>query len=365
MSDIAHGSVTVSPANAPQRVMATPQPPPLELRPLGPEWDERWDILVGVSPASGFMQSSAWAAFKRAEGHLTPRYGLFAGDEHLIGGGSLLLYPHGREAGFLICPEGPVLAWDDVPLARAGLRLLIAQAEELARQHGALGLRIEPHLPPPRPSLLRNWSRAPIDLMPVHTLMLDLTVSNDVLLANMHPKVRYNLRLSVRHGVEVIESEDMADLRAFYDVFTETALRSQIFAEPYGFFLNLGAALFPAKRASLFLARWQGQTLAAILVIYCGRRATYLYGGSLRQGRHVMPNYALHWAAFQAARTRGCVEYDFYGYDPFDQPEHLFAGISRFKNQWGARRVDSLGAHDLIFYDQLADRVIDRLNAEA
>ena len=59
------------------------------------------------------MQSSAWAAFKRAEGYLTPRYGLFQEGE-LRGGASLLLYPHGRDAGFVLCPEGPVLPWEDV-----------------------------------------------------------------------------------------------------------------------------------------------------------------------------------------------------------------------------------------------------------
>ena len=62
---------------------------------------------------------------------------------------------------FVLCPEGPVLPWEDTGRARSGLRLLIAQARELAVQRGALGLRIEPHLSPPRPSLLRNWSRAP------------------------------------------------------------------------------------------------------------------------------------------------------------------------------------------------------------
>ncbi len=335
-----------------------------ELRQLGAEWDGEWDALAGQETASGFMQSSAWAAFKRAEGYVTPRYGLFL-DGQLRGGASLLLYPHGHDAGFVLCPEGPVLPWDATTLARSGLRLLIAQARELAARHGALGLRIEPHLPPPRPSLLRNWNRAPVDLTPNHTLMQDLTLPDDALRSRMHPKGRYNLGLSLRHGVKVVESVDMADMRAFYDVFWETSLRSRFFAEPYGFFLNLGAMLFPARRASLFLAKWQGETLAAILVVFFGRRATYLYGGSSTRYRNLMPNYALHWAAMQAARTRGCIEYDWYGYDPFGQPGHLFAGISRFKNQWGAKRVDGMGAHDLIFYDELADRVIERLNAQS
>lgn len=331
---------------------------------IGPEGDTAWDALAGQCVEAGFMQSSRWAAFKRAEGYQTLRYGLIEG-ETLCGGASLLCYPAQGREGFLVCPEGPVLPWQDTARAREGLRHLLKAAQEIAATYGGLGLRIEPHLTPPRPSLLRNWARAPVDLTPIHTLMLDVTQSEEALRAQMHPKGRYNLGLSARHGVRVLESGQMSDLLRFYALFQETALRNDFFAEPYGFFLNLGAALFPTEMARLFLAEWEGQTIAAILVVFFGRRATYLYGGSSAQHRSVMPNYALHWAAIQAAKARGCLEYDLYGYDPFGRPSHPYAGISRFKRQLGGRRADSLGAYDYIFYDRLADRLVDRLRTQA
>jgi peptidoglycan pentaglycine glycine transferase (the first glycine) len=330
------------------------------LQAIGPEWDAAWDALAGQSAESGFMQSSAWAAFKRAEGYATPRIGLFEAGE-LRGGASLLLYPADRGEGFLLCPEGPVLPWQGPARARDGLRQILAVARDLAEARGGLGLRIEPHLPPPAPSLLRNWARAPVDLTPVHTLMLDLTLPDEALRAQMRPKGRYNLGLSARHGVRVVGSEQARDLACFYGLFEETARRHGFFAEPYGFFLNLGAALFPAGQARLFLAEWDGETVAAILVVFFGRRATYLYGGSSIRHRHVMPGYALQWAAMQTARARGCREYDLYGYDPFGLPDHLYAGISRFKRQFGGTRCDRMGAYDYLFYDRLADRLIDQL----
>jgi lipid II:glycine glycyltransferase (peptidoglycan interpeptide bridge formation enzyme) len=306
------------------------------------------------------MQSSAWAAFKRAEGYETPRYGLFEAGT-LRGGATLLHYPVQGAESFWICPEGPVLPWDDPHQARDGLRKLLAVVQELAASRGGLGLRIEPHLPPPRPSLLRNWTRAPIDLNPIHSLMLDLTLSEEQLLAQMRPKGRYNLGLSRRHGVRITCSEHPRDLARFYALFAETAQRGDFFAEPYGFFLNLGSVLFPCRQAELFFAEWQGETLAAILVIYFGRRATYLYGGSSSRHRPVMPTYPLHWAAAQAARARSCREYDLYGYDPFGQSDHAYAGFSRFKRQFGGVRHDNIGAYDYIFYDRLAETLIHRL----
>jgi len=329
---------------------------------LGPEWDAEWDALAGGAVESGFMQSSAWAAFKRSEGYFTTRFGLFQ-EGQLRGGASLLTFPgHGTE-GYWICPEGPVLPWDEPALARTGLRLLTAKVEELAEIHGGIGLRIEPHLPPPRPSLLRNWSRAPVDLNPVHSLLLDLAHSNDELLARMHPKGRYNLGLSRRHGVQVTRSSHISDVRRFHQLFFETADRGDFFAEPYGFFLNLGAALFPTRHAEMFFAEWHGETLAALLVVYFGRRATYLFGGSSTRHRNVMPAYAAHWAAVQEARNRGCLEYDFYGYDPFGQPDHLYAGFSRFKKQFGGFRRDSIGAFDYLFYERLAESLVKTMEA--
>jgi len=328
---------------------------------IGAEWDAAWDTLAGQVPESGFMQSSAWAEFKRVEGYRTRRFGLFENDE-LRGGGTLLWYPGNGEIGYVYCPEGAVLPWEDTVRTREGLRLLLDAVQEIAPAESVVGLRIEPHLPPPRPSVLRNWSRAPVDLTPIQTVMVDLTLSEPERLARMHPKARYNLRVAERHGVVVRESRAMSDLATFYTLFEETARRNEFFAEPYGFFLNLGTVLFPCEQASLFIAEWNGEPLAAILVICFGRRATYLYGGSSPNNRHVMPNYALHDTAIRAAQERGCLEYDFYGYDPFGLTDHLYAGISRFKRQWGGNRVDSMGAHDCIFYDRLADHLVAKLS---
>jgi lipid II:glycine glycyltransferase (peptidoglycan interpeptide bridge formation enzyme) len=330
------------------------------LKEIGSDWDERWDALVRATPNSGFMQSSAWSVFKRLEGYTTPRFGLFHNGE-LLGGASLLDYQiHGSE-GMFICADGPILPWANNERAREGLRLIAREAETRALASGGLGLRIEPRLSPPTPTLLRNWVRAPVDLNPAHSLVINLTLSDDLLLAQMHPKGRYNIRLSAKHGVAVSGSRELKDVRRFHSLFVDTAARNGFFAEPYSFFLNLGSALFPVGMAEMFFAEWNGEALAALLMITFGSRATYLYGGSSALHRHVMPTYALHWKAARTARERGCSEYDMYGFDPFDQPSHPYSGFSRFKRQFGGKRFDAIGAYDLIFYDRVADAIVQRI----
>jgi peptidoglycan pentaglycine glycine transferase (the first glycine) len=323
----------------------------MQCRPLDHSEQALWDDLVAQNPAAGFMQSSGWARRAETEGYVVHRLGLFS-ENQLIGGAFLFGYPSPSNApGLLFCPEGPVLDWNSLSDARAGLRLLIQAARDL----GALGLRIEPHLAPPAPSLLRNWQRAPIDLVPQHTLTLNLTLSKAELLSQMKPKGRYNIKIAERHGVRVRRSRDTRDLRVFYELFEETARRNQLFTEPYGYFLNLFAAL--PEHSALYLAEHQTKILAAGLLICFGARATYLYGGSSRESKHTMPCYAMHAAMIDQARAAGCTEYDFWGYDPFEQPSHLYAGISKFKTQFGGSRQSTIGAQDLLFYDRLADQI--------
>lgn len=315
---------------------------------------ESWDRLVMANPASGFMQSSAWADLKRLEGY-GQQYLSLTRDGSVIGGASLLEYPG---SGIVVCPEGPVIPWEEPSVARMALRGLT----DFCRAEGVMILRIEPHLALPRPGYLRNWRPAPVSLTPEHTLFVSLDGEPDDWLARMHPKWRYNVRLAERHGVEVVEHQSVAGVKEFYRLFSETAQRDGFFAEPIGFFMNLASTLFPCNMATILLARHEKVTLGAILLLCYGPRATYLYGASSSLYRQLMPNYANHFAAMQLAARRGCREYDLYGYDPFGRPDHLYAGISRFKSGWGGIRKDWAGAYDYLYYDQVAERMTARLS---
>jgi lipid II:glycine glycyltransferase (peptidoglycan interpeptide bridge formation enzyme) len=50
-----------------------------------------------------------------------------------------------------------------------------------------------------------------------------------------------------------------------------------------------------------------------------------------------------------------------YGIDAFERRDHLYAGITRFKKQWGGNVLQRIGAKDYIFYDRLADQIVERL----
>jgi lipid II:glycine glycyltransferase (peptidoglycan interpeptide bridge formation enzyme) len=59
-----------------------------------------------------------------------------------------------------------------------------------------------------------------------------------------------------------------------------------------------------------------------------------------------MPAYALQWRAIQDAKTAGCLEYDFFGIPPVDDPNHPMYGLYRFKTGWGGTIIHRPGCWD-------------------
>ncbi len=318
----------------------------------------QWDALVKANSWGCFMQSTAWADFKELEGYQTFRYGLFT-RQKLVGGCIIYFYPHVSEAKLLLSPGGPILP---EKLLNQGLKLLVDHIERwLAPQLGAIALRIEP-LWTHKPQGFSEFVRSPADSITSETLLINLQPTLTEIMAAMKPKGRYNIRLSIRHGVETKFTSDPQVIPLFYEIFHETAQRQQFFSEPYSFFINLCQILFAANSAEIGFAIWQGQVLAAMLVVYWGERATYLYGGRRSTHPEVMPAYGLHWAAMQQAKMRGCKFYDFYGFTR--NPNHAYAKFSNFKRQFGGIPTTTIGAQDYIFYERLADTLIEVLRSQ-
>ncbi|WP_242027331.1 peptidoglycan bridge formation glycyltransferase FemA/FemB family protein [Sphaerospermopsis sp. FACHB-1094] len=331
----------------------------LTVRELQASEKTAWNLLVKSTPKGCFMQTTSWADFKEIEGYKTFRYGLFPENNDLVGGCIYYLYPHTNKANLLFTSGGPILP-ENTPenTSEIGMQLLLEKGETLARKQGAVALRIEP-LWQEKPDYLQDFVRAPADLLPCETLLIDLRPSTDEILASMKPKGRYNIRISQRYGVKIEFSNDSQTIPLFYNLFWETVERQEFFGEPYRFFINLCQTLFKENMAEIGLASWNGEIIAAILVVYCGYTATYLYGGRNLLYKQVMANYGLHWQAIQRAKICGCQVYDFYGFTR--DPNHGYAKFSQFKSQFGGKHIKTIGAHDYFFYDQLADTLISLL----
>ena len=179
------------------------------------------------------------------------------------------------------------------------------------------------------------------------TVIINLSFSIGEILAQMKPKWRYNISLAGKKGVQV-NTGGYQELEIFYSLLKETALRDGI--DVHG--INYYKTLFELCQTGdgqylrLYTAAHEGDILAAIVVLFRGKDAVYLYGASSNNKRNLMSPYALQWKAMQDAKETGCLYYDLFGIPPCEDPNHPMAGLYRFKTGFGGQIIHRPGSWD-------------------
>lgn len=186
------------------------------------------------------------------------------------------------------------------------------------------------------------------EVQPEHRQWLDLSLDEAALKQQMHPKGRYNLNLAERHGLTINRGISPELTSQFYKLYQQTAQRTDFRGRNEPYFQALVRALGTENCGEVIVVSKDGRPLAAGIFSYTsGGAADYLYGGSGPE-RQLMAPYLLHWTAILEAKRRGCLIYDLLAIAPPDRPNHSYAGITRFKQQFGGRSVRLLGSWDLV-----------------
>lgn len=194
----------------------------------------------------------------------------------------------------------------------------------------------------------RNWNllKAPTDMQPTDTVLLDLRQPCDSILANMKAKTRYNIRLAGRRGVTVRQTS-LPDISRWYRLYRETARRKGIVCEEQSYFRNLFSLAGEFSPELLLLEAYYQHTLIAGIVVAIHRqRAYYLYGASSYQQRNMMAPHLLQWEAIRLAQKAGCVTYDMFGIPGRNSPTHPMYGLYRFKTGFGGNICHWRGCWD-------------------
>ena len=193
----------------------------------------------------------------------------------------------------------------------------------------------------------RGISKAPVDIQPPDTLIIDLTPSEEAILATMRKKTRYNIKHAFKKGVEIYEG-GLSDLPEWYALYKITGQRDKISIHSLSYYQRVLGLAQETSRPDMriLLARHEGELLAGVIVVFDGEKATYLYGASSNFKRNLMPSYALQWAGITKAKERGCKTYDMFGVPPSNSPDHPLHGLYRFKMGFGGQVHHRLGAWD-------------------
>ena len=337
----------------------------LVLRSFFIEQRDEWDAFVMAHPQGHLLQSWSWGELKAGSGWSPVRLALWEPETQQIRAAAQVLRrtaPHvPLWAGHLAyIPKGPLLDWSQPSLCTT----FLTQLDRLLRRQGGIAVRIEPAQESESPvssamqQQISAWGACSIPpVQPLRTILLDLSPSEETLLAQMKEKWRYNLRLAGRKGVTVRVASTEDDVRAWYRLLQVTGKRDQFGVHTLDYYLQVWRLFALHNQARLLLAEYEGQMLAGIFVSLFAKQAIYLYGASSNEQRQLMPNYLLQWEAIRWAKREGAHSYDFWGIPATDDINEAMAGVYRFKSGWGGRVTSFAGAYEKV-YHPLAMRVV-------
>jgi peptidoglycan pentaglycine glycine transferase (the first glycine) len=307
-----------------------------------------WETFLAGHTEAHLLQTSSWAELKSTFGWSVKHV------QEAECGAQILFrhFPLGFSLAYI--PKGPIGPW---------LPALLPALDLICRAQRAFALKIEPDGDenPATEQLLRHhgFYPSPHGIQPRRTLVVDLRGTEEEVLARMHQKTRYNIRLATRKDIHIRAWDD---LDAFGTMMQETARRDGFSAHATVYYRKAYELFKPLGKAELLVAEFESKPIAALMAFAHGWRAWYLYGASSNIERNRMPAYLLQWEAMRWARQRECTEYDLWGIPDvefetleadFPSKEGGLWGVYRFKRGFGGRLVRSIGAWDRPYHQPL------------
>lgn len=329
----------------------------------------QWNEFLRKHARAHFLQTGEW-------GELKSRFGWETSKLIVGGSGAQILFrrlPLGLSVGYLA-----KVADEQIRISDA--EQFWSEVDALCMHRHAILCKFEPDTwvsgetkAVRRPFEVVPSGRAavpsPHNVQPRRTITVDLRQTEEIILARMKQKCRYNIRLAEKKGVIV---RAWADIAAFHKMLTTTGKRDRFAVHSPAYYQRAYELFRPAGMCELLAAEYNGHPLAALMVFVRGRRAWYVYGGSTDEERERMPNYLLQWEAMRWARSRGCEEYDLWGVPDEDQHtlEAGFAerndglwGVYRFKRGFGGELRRAAQARDRVYKPLLYRAYLVRASA--
>ncbi|OGJ56546.1 hypothetical protein A3D88_04785 [Candidatus Peribacteria bacterium RIFCSPHIGHO2_02_FULL_52_16] len=227
-------------------------------------------------------------------------------------------------------PRGPLTAMDNGQLTMNNvLEYIVSEA----RKDKSLSVYFSP---------LKPIVHCPLSVVhsvrheqPQATRIIDLTKSEEEILAQMHQKGRYNIKVAEKHGVMIEQSQD---IDAFYELMKKTSERDRFGKHSKN---HYGAMLKHLPGAFLMIAQHDKKPIAGLMGVLWNGLGVYYYGASSHAYRALMAPYALQWAAMRHCKASGYHSYDLFGIaPPSSDSSHPWVGISDFKAKFGGQVIE-------------------------
>lgn len=306
-----------------------------------PKSEPNWDKILDSFDMANFLQSEPWAKMNQLIGHQVKTH-FFEGK-----GIMSMIIKDAKRGRYLEIPGGPMIDWSDEALAKEAIKVAIQTAKEFH----CVFVRFRPQLfnTPDNLDTMKHLGAklAPMHLHAENTIWIDLTNSEEDLLANMRRQTRYEVRRAEKQEIVVTHSHDTKLFEEFHAVQAETAAR-QHFVPPSKKELLAEHEAFK-ENAEIYVAKTKdGQPIAYGLIIKYGKEAAYFEAASTDLNRKLPGAYAIQWRVIRDLKKAGFLRYNLWGIAPEGQPNHRYAKVTTFKTGFGGEIINFVPAHDIV-----------------
>jgi lipid II:glycine glycyltransferase (peptidoglycan interpeptide bridge formation enzyme) len=324
---------------------------------------DAWDSFLAqpsVFDHLSFLHSYEWGEFLAASTQDLRRIAVYI-DDKLIAIGQAIRTPL-RLGGFCwYLPRGLVMDYSD---PRVTSRVYRLASKHLAKT-GAAYLRADPDILTDTTlaqALLDTAARSAATYMQVERpwivkILPDLNQQFDWMRAHgMKKKMPYYYRRALRDGVKVRASTDVADMEVFLKLMSEMEQRKgEINKQPDTYYRDQFALMAQQGYQRLFIAEFEGKPLAAAIITFRGREASYLYAASTTAHPELCAPQAILIDVTEYCRQAHpeISRLNLWGVLTPEQeakmPNNTHIGYSRFKRSFGGEHEQYIRPLDFVY----------------
>ena len=309
------------------------------------------NLIPDNSFEKNFLQSEQWRKFQESVGRKTFHL------ENDNFRANIILHTLPLVGRYFYLPRGPIMS---CIMKHEAFSKQIQELIKLAKENKAGWIRIEPEnekiLNLIKKNIKYKTIKAPHDMQPKETFVIDIAKSEEEILAGMKSKTRYNIKLAEKKEVRIKKREVSGE-------YVEDFLRlSKIMAERQGIVIHDESyyrkmfEVIPNAILKLYVAEYKGVIIVANIVIFYGDTCIYLHGASDDKYKNLMAPYLLQWQAIKDAKAVGYAKYDFGGgkirskNKEARSKKNSWEGITRFKLGFSpnTETVEYPGCYDII-----------------
>ena len=311
------------------------------------ETRSRWDGFITSHPEANFLQSWDFYEFHKSRGKKIVRRAA-VDDTNKILAAYAGVVETAKRGIYLAIAGGPIMDFNDKKLVQE----IFADIHKMGKKNNCVFVRVRPQMPLSDESLrIMNelgLKKAPMYLSVEYAGILDLTKSEEEILAGASQGFRRKLRKAEKNEIEITATAEKWAIEEFCKLEKKHAERQQYVAFSSSFLTKQFEAFAKNNEILIYTAKKDGEILAQNFMIFYGAEASYHYGVSSQLGTKYSAAPLLHMAAMAEARKRGCIRYNLWGIVGLEEKSHRFYGVSEFKRSFGCEELKYTPAHDMI-----------------